>query len=223
MSYKVTIKNESGDTQSSRVYIIYSDTPKVSGGGVANARPLQWAKTKALGNGGQDVFKYTSESFGFVGYSSISPSSNMSAGTEITLDSSVPAIVGSFKNDGSEFYVKENDGSGISINDTGRGGANSGTLTISCDAGIPSPSTYVVGLARKSERDGIAPVAAVECKPRADFTITPSSAIFIARGDQGDGTVLSNKTPNQRVEFRGNSREATVSETSSGSFSVVYK
>jgi len=221
-TYKVIIKNDTGDANTSRVYVVYSEFPGVSGGGIASALRTQWAKSKGLVNQGQDVFRYTSESFGFAGYCNASTSSSMTSGTEITLVASNSVTIGSFRNDGSSLYVSENNDA-IGIKDTGSSTSNNGTFTISTDARIPSPSTYVVGLARKSERDGISPVAVVECKPGADFVFTPSPAIYIARGNQGDGVILSSIGTYGRVEFRGNSKEAIVSETANGTFSVVYK
>jgi hypothetical protein len=223
MSYKITIKNGSEDTMGgSRVYAIYSEVPEVTGPGIANARQLQWAKTKPLANDGQDVFKYTSDTYGFAGYVNASTSSNVAPGTEVTLDSSALVTVGSFRNDGSVLSVKETDGA-IGISDTGTSSADNGKFTISVDARVPTPSTYVIGVARKSDRDGIAPVAIVEAKPRGDFVFTPSQAIIITRGDKGNGVAVSKPAVVAKIEFRGASKEAVVTETNSGSFSVVYK
>jgi hypothetical protein len=222
--YKVTIKNESGDTTNPRVYYIFSQLPVVSGGGVAAASQLQWAKTKPLGNNAQSVFKYTSETFGFVGYCNTSTSVDMKPGTEITINTSLPVSVGTFRSDGTVLYVKETNDN-ISIIDIGKNNSSNGTFTISCDAQIPNPSKYVVGVARKSEQTGIAPVAAIECKPGSDYIFTPQQGIFIARETQTqqDGVIINATSVFGRVDFKGNAREATVSENNNGTFSVQYK
>lgn len=220
--YKITIKNESGDTNHPRVYFVFSQLPIVSGGGVVAASQLQWAKTKPLSNTAQSVFKYTSETFGFVGSCSASTSVNMTPGVEITIDTSLPVSVGTFRSDGTVLYVKETNDN-ISITDIGKNNSSNGTFTISSDSQIPSPSKYVVGVARKSDQTGIAPIAAVQCKPGADYIFTPQQGVFIARGDQQDGVVINATTDFGRVDFKGNAREATVSEDNNGKFNVQYK
>ena len=221
-NYKITIKNESGDGRTGRVYSLYVDVPTFNGGGVASTFQLQWSKTRPLTNGAQAAFNYTSELFGFVGFCSTPSSSDIQDGTTISLERSVPAKVSPDRSTGSTLEVKEKD-STLSITDLNKDYSAKGTFKISLDGQISEDNNYVVGLARKSTQTDIAPVAAVPARTNADYIVTPKFGVYVARSDKGDGTVITPPKPSVMVEFKGATKEAVVSETKDGLFSLVYK
>jgi hypothetical protein len=214
----ILIHNQSGS--SGRVYNIWSEQPSVNGGGVQATTPVIWYRSRPLPNNSQDVFKFSSDYYGFVGSSS-SSSSELPNGDEIFLQGSEKVKPGSALDDGTRLLIDKN----LNITQM-EAVALKGNFEIFSKVEVLAANHNVVGLARLQDGESMpAPVAVVELKPGVGITFSPKQAVIIRATSWEQGTVQkpAGTYKEIRVDFAGAQTKAVVVEQSSGDFKVTYK
>lgn len=225
-TYKLTIRNESGNTTDERRYYAYFDAPTVERGGRGKAHQLACFVTDSLLNEQESSFEFTSEVFAFLGKCKGKESStDLQPGDNIELRDSKAVKLGT-KNNGSHLLVTISAKQVISFKELAADGPD-GSFIISCETKFEKDNPYVVGLAWKVN-DKVVPIAAVGCKASVDYTVTPQKIVRISRlAEPGrsqirlsKGTVVSPDQDAAQIEFGGrvNGFERSVAENDFGKF-----
>ena len=215
-----TIIIQSSSDTANKVYNIYPEPPSVSGGGVIKAHAVMWYKSRPLPVGAKDTFRYSSEHFAFIGYTS-GFSNKLKIGDRVDGEGSILAAIGTVRDTSSVMLVDKN----FAITELNRSFSKD-SMQILTENGIPTPNHYVTGLGRKSGGRDPVPVAVVELKPNVDYTFTPTSAVFVRAEKAVDAgqihqpSVEADITANKavKVDFKKPYTVATVIEKPDGTF-----
>lgn len=200
-------------------FFIFADKPKISGSTSGVLQPY-FMKSSVNSKGGEATFTFQNDLYAVVGNALVEADSSI---TQADF-SKKPVTLGVIEDDSLSpgSYYPATVKSGTMALGAEEKKSPVGAYTIKCKPDFDQGSTYFVGLARKTNKGTIVPVAVKTAVPNSTMNIIPNVTFYVTTAEYEEGKLFDIMVTgtDQEIDFTGGKTEATVTYSSKGTYTI---
>lgn len=199
-------------------FFIFADKPKISGSTNGVLQP--YFMKSSVNAGGEATFTFQNDLYAVVGNALVEADSSITQADFSKRPVTLGVMESGSLNPGS-YYPATVSSDTMSLGAEEKKSPK-GAYTIKTKTDFTQGSTYFVGLARKTNKGTIVPVAVKTAVPNSTMNIIPNVTFFVTTAEYEEGKLFDIMVTgtDQEIDFADGKKEATVTYTANGEYTI---